>query len=100
MKISDASTQIRALTKAQTQNIMSISDYLHKRKIILDLLDSGINGINAINAITDSSTVNVSGSLPVSPSVQLQDEEDKTQPYFAGKVDKYMNLLKGAKNND
>ena len=92
MKISDASIQLRALSKAQAQNQLSFDNYLHERKQILDALDHSMNGI--INTTIDNVAKPLFEELD-EQAIEVEEPQDKTQPFFAGKVDKYINIIKG-----
>lgn len=88
--------QLQQLSKAHSHNEMSLSDYLSARKLLLDALDLNINGIAPQTPPVDlSSTV----QMPAQPSAaDIAEPEDKTQPYFAKKLDTCMNFIKGSTN--
>lgn len=96
MNINECSTQLQQLSKAHSHNEMSLNDYLNARKLLLDALDLNINGIAQQAPPVDlSSTV----QMPAQPAATDTAEPlDKTQPYFAKKLDTCMNFLKGSTN--
>lgn len=96
MNIAEASKQLQALSKAHARNQISLDNYLNDRKILLDSLDQGINGISP-KAIPQP--LDMEQTIAIAREELDQVQEDKTQPYFASKVDKYMSFIKGSNKN-
>ena len=96
MNINECSTQLKQLSKAHSHNEMSLTDYMTARKLLLDALDLNINGVAQQAPSVDlSSTVQMSAQ---SPAADIAEPLDKTQPYFAKKLDTCMNFIKGSTN--
>ncbi len=97
MNISECSKQLQALAKAHADYTMSLEDYLRDRKVLLEQLDLNINGISVkqVESITMPDTETIEEFQQLASHQQL----DKTQPYFAGKIDKCMNFIKGSNNS-
>jgi len=85
MNISQSSEQLRALIIKYENHNISIDEYHQQRKILLDALDKQFNGIESIQL-----------EQPLVNSVEAQPPADKTQPYFASKIEQCMSFLTGA----
>lgn len=85
MNITQCSKQLRELTDARDQYKMTAEAYRIQRKTLFDTLDQNLNGISA--------------DQPPEPSLVREensvDDQDKTQPYLAGKIGKCINFFKG-----
>ncbi|KGJ94804.1 hypothetical protein [Colwellia psychrerythraea] len=98
MNIFECSKKLRELNKAHAHYTLSLDEYRRDRKILLDALDHSVNGI----AIKQVAAVPQSMTTPGSDNgqhVENHESLDKTQPYFAGKIDKYMSFIKGSNNS-
>jgi hypothetical protein len=97
MNITECSKQLQALAKAHAHYDMSLEDYLSERKVLLDALDLAINGI--ANKQVESVMMPLAESLNSLEQHTSHEQQDKTQPYVAGKVDKCMSFFKGPNNS-
>jgi len=100
MNITECSKQLQVLTKAHAHYTMSLEDYLRDRKRLLDELDLNINGI-AIKQIVSKQDVEPVAEPILESTMGVNDideQQDKTQPYFAGKLDQCMSFIKGSSN--
>ncbi|NQY50743.1 MAG: hypothetical protein HRT50_16910 [Colwellia sp.] len=98
MNINQCSKQLRELTKAHAHYQLSLADYRRERKVLLDALDLNVNGI----AASQVTAAPLSVQTPDIGDVQQIDNNqqlDKTQPYFAKKLDTCMNFIKGSNNS-
>ena len=98
MNIFECSKQLRELTKAHANYTMSLDDYRRDRKVLLDALDHTVNGI--ANLQSEALPLAIPApDLDITQHLASHEQQDKTQPYFAKKIDKCMNFIKGTNNN-
>jgi hypothetical protein len=96
MNIIECSTKLQQLSKAYANYTMSLEDYRRDRKVLLDALDLTINGIEP-NKVDIIQTPTIEPEQDVESHNNNDDEQlDKTQPYFARKIDKCMSFIKGS----
>jgi len=93
MNISECSKQLKLLTKAHVNYSISIEEYLSDRKALLDELDFNINGISSEQVAPPQEL-----EPTAVPTIANDEQQDKTQPYFAGKIDRCMSFIKGSNN--
>jgi len=94
MNISECSKQIQILAKAHAHNHMTLDNYLQERKALLEVLDLNVNGINAQqDKILEMAVAETHESNELNEPNEVQ---DKTQPYFAKKIDRCMSFIKGS----
>lgn len=99
MNVFECSKQLRALSKAHAHYTISQDDYRRDRKALLDALDFTVNGI-AINQVSAMPlTEETTAELDTIQALESHQQQDKTQPYFAGKIDKCMSFIKGSNNS-
>ncbi len=99
MNINECSIKLRELSKAHAHYQITLEDYQRDRKALLDALDLNVNGIetpdlSVVPLPTDIATADI-GNVQHEAEQQL----DKTQPYFAKKLDSCMNFIKGSNNS-
>ena len=95
MNINECSKQLRELSKAHAHYTMSLDDYRRDRKVLLDALDHRVNGI----AIKQTEAVPLAIPTPdadITQHLESHESHDKTQPYFAKKIDECMSFIKGS----
>jgi len=96
MNISECSKQIQILTKAHANNHMTLDNYLQERKALFDVLDLNVNGINAKqDKIVEMAVAELDEPTEPHELNEPNEPQDKTQPYFAKKIDRCMSFIKG-----
>jgi hypothetical protein len=100
MNIIECSKQLQALTKAHAHYTISLEEYLQNRKALLDELDLNINGIAIEPKASQQEAESVSVAVLESSieAAGMEEQQDKTQPYFAGKLGQCMSFIKGSNN--
>ncbi len=94
MNITECSNQLQVLAKAHANYTMSLEDYLRDRKILLDTLDLNINGITVEQP--SSAPMPIVDTVAEVQQAEAPEQQDKTQPYFAKKIDKCISFIKGS----
>ncbi len=98
MNIFECSKQLRELSKAHANYTMSLHDYRRDRKVLFDALDHTVNGI-AILQNEAAPLAIPAPELDITQHLESHEQHDKTQPYFAKKIDKCMSFIKGSNNS-
>ena len=98
MNINQCSKQLRELTKAHANYQLSLTDYRRERKVLFDALDLNVNGIAASQVTAAPLSVQTPDIGDVQ-QIENNQQLDKTQPYFAKKLDTCMNFIKGSNNS-
>ena len=98
MNINQCSKQLRELTKAHAHYHLSLADYRRERKVLFDALDLNVNGIAASQVTAAPLSVQTPDIGDVQ-QIENNQQLDKTQPYFAKKLDTCMNFIKGSNNS-
>ena len=98
MNINQCSKQLRELTKAHAHYKLSLADYRRERKVLLDALDLNVNGI-ATSPVTAAPLSVQTPDIGDEQQIDNNQQLDKTQPYFAKKLDTCMNFIKGSNNS-
>lgn len=100
MNIIECSKKLRELTKAHAHYNVSLADYRRDRKTLFDALDLNVNGIAPYQMAVAPLSVGIeTPDIDNEQQIESHQQLDKTQPYFAKKLDTCMNFIKGENNS-